>query len=519
MADGRLDLAGRLTALDEVVALAQDRLDDALVAEARAVTDTARERLARGAQAVVVALAGGTGSGKSSLFNTLAGAPLSRVGAVRPVTAEVTSWAVGDPAATTAVLDWLGVRRRHVAAAGPDAPEGLVLLDLPDHDSVAPDHRITVDRFVARVDVLVWVVDPLKYAQRALHDGYLRQLAQHARVVVVVLNRTDELDAGARRAVRDDLARLLAGAGLRKATLLATSARTGEGIAELRALIARFVRERRAVAERITADVCRVAAALREQVGDDRRVSLDADRLAAALATAAGVEALADAGARSYRDDANDTGRPLLTARVLRRFRQLRAPLRRLRTPLPTGVEVSPVAVRHAVLELVDTVARRLPHPWPARLAAAGRGLADELPLAVAKALDRVAVHDVRPRLWWRVFAVVGTAFEAATLVGVVWLCALGAVAWLQLPAPPTPRVGQVPWPTLLALGGALALLVTAALRRRLAAVGARRHRARVLRRLRAAVATAAEERALAPQRRELAAHDRLAPALADAGG
>src|SRR5687767_7491540 len=107
MTDGRIDLAGRLTALDDVIDAAQGRLDDEVVAEARALQVKAAERLARGAAAVVVALAGGTGSGKSSLFNALAGAKLAETGPVRPVTGEPMALAVGDPDESSEVLDWL----------------------------------------------------------------------------------------------------------------------------------------------------------------------------------------------------------------------------------------------------------------------------------------------------------------------------------------------------------------------------------------------------------------------------
>ncbi len=525
MADRRDDLAARLAALSEAVEVADGRVDADLVAQARAVGDKARERLSMGPRAVVVALGGGTGSGKSSLFNALAGAALARTGAVRPVTAEATAWVVGESGDADGLLEWLGVPRRHHVEAGPGAPDGLVLLDLPDHDSVAVGHRLIVDRYVERVDAFVWVVDPLKYAQRALFEGYLRRLAGHARVLLVVLNRVDELGADARRTVLDDLRHLLEREGLGRARVLATSARTGEGIGELRGVVAELVAERRAVAQRIGADVTAVAEAMRRQVGPGWQRDLRGDRLAAALASAAGVDALADAGARTYRHDADDASRPLVAGRVLQQARRIRNPLRRLAPPRGaplTRAELSPVAVRHAVFALADGAAQGLPHPWPARLHAAGQSLAGDLPPAVAKGLDRVDVHDVRRRRWWLPVAVVGTLLEAATLVGLVWLTVLAVLGYLQLPVPGTPRLGDAPWPTVLALGGGVGLLVWGVIRRRLVAVGAARHRARVLRRLHEAVAAATEERAAAaarrdrrpppPRRRPVARRRRLTP-------
>ena len=521
MAERGTRLPQRLDALDEAVGLADGRLDEALVERARAVLSKARERLERGPETVVVALGGGTGSGKSSLFNALGGADLSRVGPIRPVTAEVVALAVGDSEGATAVLDWLGVRRRHEAQPSSLLPEGLVLLDLPDHDSVEMEHRAIVDRFVERVDVLVWVVDPLKYAQRALHDGYLRLLAAHARVVVVVLNHIDALARDARAAVLSDLRRLLDEEGLQRARLLSSSARTGEGVDGVRSTIADFVVQRRAVAQRIAADLANVSAALAAQVGPPVSATFDVQRLSRALASASGVDPLADAARGTYAEDANDASRPLVTGAVLKRVRRAKRPLRRLRRPPGTEQrsDVSPIGVRHAVIELADVAARDLPHPWPQRLHAAAQSAAGDLPSAVAKALDRVDIHSVRKRAWWRVFALVGTVLEAAFLLGIVWLTMLGFVAWLHLPPPPTYKVGDVPLPTLLTVGGGIATLIWNLLRRRLVSVGAGRHRARVVRELREAVAEAADERAVTPLRTELEAHERLAAALRSAAG
>jgi GTP-binding protein EngB required for normal cell division len=520
MAERARDLTARLEALDTAVGLADGRLDDELVARARAVLGKAHERLARGPQAVVVALAGGTGSGKSSLFNALLGQQLSRVGAVRPVTGEVISAAVGDPEPANAVLDWLRVRRRHALAASADLPDGLVLLDLPDNDSVALEHREIVDRFVERVDAMVWVLDPLKYAQRSMHDGYLRMLAAHARVVIVVLNHADALGAEARNQIMFDLKRLLSDEGLGKARLLVTSARTGEGVDELRRAVAEFVTHRRAVAERIAGDLGNVSAGLASQVGPPTQVTLDPAELVRTVAIAAGVESLADAGRRTYVEDANDAGRPLLSAAAGKQLRRIRRPFRRLTRPTVTSrTELSPVGVRHAVTTLADRAAHGLPHPWPSRLHAAGQAVAADLPNAVGKALDRVDVHAVRRRSWWRVFSVIGTVVELAMITGLLWLVALSVLAWFRVPEPPTPHWRDFPLPTLMALGGALLWIIVGFVRRRLIAAGAARHRAKTVAALEAAVADAAEAGALVPLRREVAVHGELATALRTAAG
>ncbi len=80
-----------------------------------------------------------------------------------------------------------------------------MLLDLPDHDSTERQHRMEVDRLVQLVDMLIWVVDPQKYADAALHDRYLIPLAQHAGVMMIVLNQADRLTPAEREQCLKDL--------------------------------------------------------------------------------------------------------------------------------------------------------------------------------------------------------------------------------------------------------------------------------------------------------------------------
>ena len=96
------------------------------------------------------------------------------------------------------------------------APElrGLILLDLPDHDSSDTGNRAQVDRMLELVDAVIWVVDPEKYADAVLHERYLRPLAGYAEVMFVVLNQVDRLPGDAADQVVDDLRRLLDEDGL-----------------------------------------------------------------------------------------------------------------------------------------------------------------------------------------------------------------------------------------------------------------------------------------------------------------
>ena len=101
---------------------------------------------------------------------------------------------------------------------------GLVLLDLPDFDSVERSHRLEVDRLLGLVDLVVWVVDPQKYADRVVHTSYLREFHRHRDVTVVVLNQADRLPAADLPRVLADLRRLLDDDGLAGVPVLATAA-------------------------------------------------------------------------------------------------------------------------------------------------------------------------------------------------------------------------------------------------------------------------------------------------------
>ncbi|MBA2387267.1 MAG: 50S ribosome-binding GTPase, partial [Acidimicrobiia bacterium] len=108
-------LRERLDLLGEIAALAQGRLPPDVAVRTAATAKRADERLEHGATHTVVALAGATGSGKSSMFNALAGSDLAAVGVRRPTTASTQAavfTADGTLGADTAgLLDWLGVRR------------------------------------------------------------------------------------------------------------------------------------------------------------------------------------------------------------------------------------------------------------------------------------------------------------------------------------------------------------------------------------------------------------------------
>jgi GTP-binding protein EngB required for normal cell division len=528
-ARGTLDQ--RLAALAEAAGCARGRLDDGDVDAAEAVVRRAGRRLGLGVEATVVALAGPTGSGKSTLFNALAGSELARAGHRRPTTSAATAavWGeVGDE-----LLDWLEVGRRHRLAGEPD---GLVLLDLPDFDSVERSHRIEVERVIALADLMVWVVDPQKYADGVLHERYLRPFGAYGETMLIVLNQADRLDPGARAACVADLGRLLAADGLPGLPVLAVSALTGEGLDPLRSLLAERVSAREAAVARLAADVAAVAADLAAACGTGAAGKVErGDRaaLASALADAAGVPDVVRAVASAHRRRGGlATGWPFL--RWLRRLRP--DPLRRLRLPdraprepdarelpagrssLPAPTRLQRAQVETAARALAGRAAGDLPDPWPRLVRQAALACEDELPGRLEAAVSGADLRLRTPR-WWRAAGLLQTVLGLLCVAGALWLVALAALGYLQLAdAVPTPELEGFPIPTLLLGGGALAGIMLAFLAGLAIRAGARRRARLAERALRPRVQAVGEELVIAPVEAELHERERLCRALSAAG-
>jgi hypothetical protein len=197
---------------------------EALSSVASAVDDI-RVRLDYPDDSLVVALAGGTGSGKSSLFNVLAGTDVAVVGATRPTTSSpLAALPAARPGSFDGYLDRLGITTRMESFQLHHC-----LIDLPDTDSVEVEHRQLVEEIVPKVDVIVWVTDPEKYRDAALHDRYLRPLAGHGDRFVVVLNQIDRLDPMDLAPVVSDLGSALQDDGLGAVPIITTAALPGSG--------------------------------------------------------------------------------------------------------------------------------------------------------------------------------------------------------------------------------------------------------------------------------------------------
>lgn len=532
----RASLPEMLSGLDEALTAMEGRVDPEVIARGRAVAGRAGERLRLSGEHTVVALAGATGSGKSTLFNALAGQSLSPTGVRRPTTSKPHARVWGEAGAEP-LLQWLAVPLNQASYQTPAEPyssaqrhdlNGLILLDLPDHDSTATEHRLEVDRLVELVDLLIWVVDPQKYADALLHERYLRRLAGHDLVTVIVLNQVDTLTADAATACAADLRRLIDDDGLRRAQILSCSARTGAGLDDLRSLLADAVQRRQARNDRLTADVEAVVSELSRGVGGSDATTVgkkERGQLVEAFAAAAGVSAVGNAVQKSWQfRGAGSVGWP--PTRWLRRLRP--DPLRRLHlrpderrpagpmlrssVPEPTGVQRAQVET--ALRRVYEAAGDGLPRQWQVAL----RHVVGESAVDVRDRLDAAVVAtDLgvdRTPLWWRLVGALQWLLLLVTLAGVGWLALLAFGSYLRLPEPPTPEVEGLAVPTVLFFGGLLLGLLLAVVSRLFIRIGARGRRKRAESRLRASVSEVAQRLVIAPVEAELTRHATARAAL-----
>jgi GTP-binding protein EngB required for normal cell division len=557
-----LSLSERLTALTQLIQIAAARTGDGgfpedLIQDAGDLVERAGERLRLSAGHTVVALAGGTGSGKSSLFNHLAGAEFSTVGVTRPVTRDPHACVWGG-SGSGPLLDWLGVPRRFRYAQGSELDggesslNGLVLLDLPDHDSVVGGASHQVDRLIGMADLMVWVLDPQKYADAAVHRRYLVPLAGHSEVIAVVLNQADLLSPDQAEDCVGDLRRLLDAEGLHSATVLVTSAATGAGMDQLRKMLVQAVSDRRATSARISADLDGIAAefapyAQEQGQGQGRDAAANgagtdasqdgiarvpvgpAEQLVDAFSRAAGMSAVADAlqSARELRA-VDYVGWPIawLVERLTGRDPVRRIRLGRLWAELksmaagPSGAQQADID--SALTTLADDVGGPLPKPWSQTTRAAVRSRAEEIPGAIGTAMGESIPEENKITPWWRLVGALQGLLLGCVIVSLIWIVALIIFGVFDA-AGTVPRLfgdaSLLPWVIIMVAAFLLLGWLTAAGCMNLVRAAAGRERGLLLETMRAKIAAVARDMVLAPAEQELTEFQRFRSGLRIAGG
>lgn len=192
-------------------------LDDAARAKLDAVEAACPGDLfAHGARPLVVAFFGGTGVGKSSLLNRLAGTRLARTGAERPTSRELTIY-LHESVPLANLPESLPADKVQVQRHASAALREVVWIDTPDVDSTAAENRALALACLPHVDLVVYVVSPERYRD----DVGWRVLRErgHRHGWMFAMNRWDEGDPRQ----RDDLGRMLREAGFENPLIFRTA--------------------------------------------------------------------------------------------------------------------------------------------------------------------------------------------------------------------------------------------------------------------------------------------------------
>ncbi|MGV8897194.1 MAG: GTPase family protein [Rhodoglobus sp.] len=510
----KVGLDDRLAALAAVRVTGEGRLPDSVARQLDDVLTHVTERRKRSPEHTVIGVFGATGSGKSSLVNALVGQDVATTHVRRPTTSEAhsVSW---DPNGGSELLDWLQVRKRTVLDDPLDPRAStLLLLDLPDFDSIERANRDIAERLAGQVDALMWVVDPQKYADEVLHAQFIAPHAKHSAVTLIVLNQIDLLPTDQVRPVVDSLRGIVERDGIPGAHVIPVSARTGVGIPALRTALGDLTAAKKAREARLAADVITVAATVPDAGVASRPTTRDTNALIASLATAAGADVVANAVARSYRKRAGQaTGWPVVS--WLLRLRP--DPLARLglgpsrrdddpalhRTSMPALSAGAAAQVSLSVRGYTDAATEGLTDTWRTGIRTTADRAIAELPAQLDLAIASTPL-PAKGSWWWVIFGILQWISVLAALVGIGWLLGAALLPTVGLPAFEVPKVEGWAVPTLLIAGGVALGILLGVLGGLLAAATSAGRRRRTRKRLLASVGAVVTQTAVTPILAEL---------------
>ena len=584
--------ARSVASLKDAISYGEGRVPETVLLDAAETLERLSQRRELSTKHTVIGFFGATGSGKSTLFNAIAGQNIALSAPTRPTTSTVQA-AIWEAEGSEELLDWLGIDKRvypqtqalaaegeasdgngagkHNKAGGAAAPNavtepapglfnrirravggrgemrtrtgGLILLDMPDFDSVTTTNRDLAARMMRYVDVLVWVVDPQKYADAVIHRDFMVPLAASGAQALCVLNQADKLAPAEVPAVLASLTRLLQAEGTEAHLLsapIAVSARTGDGVDVLRDLLAQVAAAKSLSLQRTDAQLHATASQLRTYAGGEGTVlagayALEAEqKLVKACYTSSQAEQVLQAATASYRRTAGQHTGWILT----RWMSRLKAdPLRRLHlgqqeetksmskaeksagmlgsdsenapelvaSSLPPLSAAQKAGMANAVRQYSKQMAARVDEPWKRSMKEAALSREAELPELLERDMVRIDYGLGRTRAPWVIFNALQWIALLSALVGVGWLTLISGMAYLQiqLPPAPTPEGSPVPLPTLLLLLGILLGIASAGVGRLLTAMGSRYYARKLRGHLQTGVEKAVQSCVVAPVQQE----------------
>ena len=585
--------ARSVASLKDAISYGEGRVPETVLLDAAETLERLSQRRELSTEHTVIGFFGATGSGKSTLFNAIAGQNIALSAPTRPTTSTVQA-AIWEAEGSEELLDWLGIDKRvypqtqalategeategneaggnNKVAGGVAAPNavtepapglfnrirravggrgemrtrtgGLILLDMPDFDSVTTTNRDLAARMMRYVDVLVWVVDPQKYADAVIHRDFMVPLAASGAQALCVLNQADKLAPAEVPAVLASLTRLLQAEGTEAHLLaapIAVSARTGEGVDVLRDLLAQVAAAKSLSLQRTDAQLHATASQLRTYAGGEGTVlagayALDAEqKLVKACYASSQAEQVLQAATASYRRTAGQRTGWILT----RWMSRLKAdPLRRLHlgqqdetksaskaeksagmlgsesenapelvaSSLPPLSAAQKAGMANAVRQYSKQMAARIDEPWKRSMKEAALSREAELPELLERDMVRIDYGLGRTRAPWVIFNALQWIALLSALAGVGWLTLISGMAYLQiqLPPAPTPEGSPVPLPTLLLLLGVLLGIASAGVGRLLTAMGSRYYARKLRGRLQTGVEKAVQSCVVAPVQQE----------------
>ncbi|GAB4083839.1 dynamin family protein [Myceligenerans cantabricum] len=152
-------------------------------------------RLGELSSPALVVLAGSTGAGKSTIFNSLLRGDISDAGVLRPTTREPV---VGIHPRDREMLT-TGVTELARVVEHDGVPRGTALLDAPDLDSFVSQNRSTADKLLEGADLWLFVTTAARYGD-ALPWEALDRARERGASVAIVLNRVGAEDLATIRA-------------------------------------------------------------------------------------------------------------------------------------------------------------------------------------------------------------------------------------------------------------------------------------------------------------------------------